>query len=429
MSLFGAMSTAITGLTSQSAALGNISDNIANSQTVGFKEVDTSFIDYITASSATDNTPGAVVARPDYMNSVNGTVAQSTNPLAMAISGQGFFPVSQNVGSSTVIPTFSAQQFYTRAGDFTMNASGYLVNSAGDYLQGWPVLANGTVDSNALAPVQISQSIYQPVPTGNVTLSANLPPETSATPQPITSNVSVYDSQGQAHQLTLSFLSTGAGSNSWTVNISDDQSPANTIGTGTLVFGPNGTLSSVTQGGTTQSTAGSAATLSLATVYPSSPSPGTQNITLNLGTIGGDSGLTQFAGSAFSLRGISQDGIPPGSFSNVSTTTNGDIIVNYDNGQSRKIAQVPLVTFAAPDALQNQNGASFSATLASGPPLAQTAGNNGAGSIVTGSVEQSNVDIATQFSKLIVAQQAYSANAKMVTTSSDMMQTTLDMKR
>ena len=425
MSLFGAMTTALSGLTSQSDALGNISDNIANSQTTGYKEVDTSFIDYVTASNATENTPGAVVAQPDYINNVTGTIATSSNPLAMAISGQGFFPVAQNIGSSVTTPTFSTQQYYTRAGDFTMNASGYLVNSAGDYLQGWPMTAAGTVNSNTLAPIQVSQAIYQPVATGNVTLAANLPPNTAATPSPITTNVSVYDSQGQSHQLTLSFLATAGTPDTWTVTATDDL--GNTIGTGTVTFGANGTLASVTQGGTTQSTAGSPATLALATVYPSAS--GTQSINLNLGQIGSSSGLTQFAGTSFSLGGITQDGVPPGSFSSVSTTTSGAIVVNYDNGQSRQIGQVPLITFPAPDALQRQSGSTFSATIDSGTPTAEAAGSNGAGSIVTGSIEQSNVDIATQFSQLIVAQQAYSANAKMVTTASQMMQTTLDMKQ
>jgi flagellar hook protein FlgE len=109
--------------------------------------------------------------------------------------------------------------------------------------------------------------------------------------------------------------------------------------------------------------------------------------------------------------------------------TSGQVVVNYNNGQSRTVAQVPITTFNSPDALQNQNGAAFTATNGSGDPLAQSAGASGAGQLVTSSVEQSNVDIATQFSNLIVAQQAYSANAKMVTTMSQMMQITIDMKQ
>src|SRR5580693_5798015 len=136
MSLFGAMNSAISGLTSQSAAFGNISDDVANSQTTGFKRVDTSFIDYLTTSTPTDNEPGAVVAVPDYVNTVQGTISQSDNPLGLAISGQGFSAVSQSTSAPGATPTFSPQQFYTRDGNYTMNAEGYLVNDAGDYLNG-----------------------------------------------------------------------------------------------------------------------------------------------------------------------------------------------------------------------------------------------------------------------------------------------------
>ena len=133
MSLFGAINTAVSGLTAQSTSFGNISEDVANSQTVGFKRVDTSFTDYLTTSTATDNVPGAVVAAPDYVNNIQGTVTQTDNPLGMAIAGQGFFAVSQPIGVVNGAATFNPQQFYTRAGDFSMNATGFLVNSAGQY--------------------------------------------------------------------------------------------------------------------------------------------------------------------------------------------------------------------------------------------------------------------------------------------------------
>jgi flagellar hook protein FlgE len=137
--------------------------------------------------------------------------------------------------------------------------------------------------------------------------------------------------------------------------------------------------------------------------------------------------VTQYAGTAYSLLGLTQNGVPPGSFSGVTAQANGDVIVNYNNGQTRTIAQIPLVTFNNPNALQGQDGQSFTSTLASGTPLAEAVGTNGAGHLVTGSVEGSNVDIATEFSHLIVAQQAYSSNAKVVTTASQMLQATLQM--
>jgi flagellar hook protein FlgE len=154
-----------------------------------------------------------------------------------------------------------------------------------------------------------------------------------------------------------------------------------------------------------------------------------QTIQLNFGNYGQSSGLTQYAGTQYSLRGLTQNGVPPGAYSSVTTEANGNIVVNYDNGQSRVIAQVPVVTFNDPDALQRQDGQAFTASTGSGTPLAESAGSNGAGTLVTESIESSNVDIATEFSKLIVAQQAYSANTKMVTTAAQMLQQTIDMKQ
>jgi flagellar hook protein FlgE len=154
---------------------------------------------------------------------------------------------------------------------------------------------------------------------------------------------------------------------------------------------------------------------------------GNQAITLNLGTYGGTNGVTQFAGSTYSLLGLTQDGVAPGSFSGVTTQENGNVVVNYNNGQTRTVAQIPVVTFNAPDSLQSQNGEAFTADPSSGSPLAVAAGSNGAGSLVIGSVEGSDVDIATEFSNLIVAQQAYSSNAKVVSTANSMLQATLQM--
>jgi flagellar hook protein FlgE len=197
-------------------------------------------------------------------------------------------------------------------------------------------------------------------------------------------------------------------------------SSGNAVNAGTI--GQIGsTTGSITSGGYS---AGQPATLQFSDDFGSGP----QTITLNMGQYGSTSGVTQYAGTAYGLRGLTQDGVPPGSFSGVSLQANGDVVVNYNNGQTRTIAQVPIVTFNNPNALQRQNGQSFTATLESGTPLADAAGTNGSGGLVTGSVEQSNVDIATEFSQLIVAQQAYSANAKVVTSSDQMLQITINMK-
>jgi flagellar basal body rod protein FlgB len=167
MSLFGALNTVVSGLSAQSVAFGNISDNVANSQTVGYKGVNTNFIDYLTTSTNAQNNPGAVTTRPDYTNSVQGTITSSSDPTAMAIAGQGFFAVSETDGTTAGgQPTFSQQSYYTRAGDFSMDKNGYLVNSAGDYLNGWNVdPTTGIANQSQLVPIQVNQAQFQPVPT------------------------------------------------------------------------------------------------------------------------------------------------------------------------------------------------------------------------------------------------------------------------
>jgi flagellar hook protein FlgE len=447
MSLFGAMNTAISGLSSQSNAFGNISDNVANSQTVGYKRVDTNFIDYLTTSNGAENDSGAVVARPDYVNNVQGTITQTDNPLGLAIAGQGFFAVSQQIGQTNNIPLFNQQQYYTRAGDFQMNKNGYMVNSAGQFLNGWPVNPQtGVVNQNTLMPIQVAQTVYNPVETSLVTISANLPATptngTGTVANPISSDIDVYDALGTLHTVTLDWVQNAQ--DNWTVqvNVPDDKTggvPAPNRGTTDVDFGPvvsgnpvpSGTIGDIPPGSNTGSVvstgyaAAGAAQLSFTTDFGSGP----QTIELDLGTYGQTNGVTQYAGTQYNLRGLTQNGVPPGAFASVTTQQNGNIVVNYDNGQSRLIAQVPLVTFNNPNQLQRQDGQSYTATADSGTPLAETVGTNGAGDLVTQSVESSNVDIATEFSKLIVAQRAYTANTKMVTTADDLLQATIDMKR
>ncbi len=433
MSLFGAMNTAISGLTAQSAAFGNIGDNVANSQTIGFKRVDTTFEDYLTTSNQTVNESGAVVARPDYVNTVQGTVSQTDNPLDLAIAGQGFFSVSRPIGDTNGIPVFHPQPTFTRAGDFALNKDGYLVNSSGDYLNGWIADSTGALDQTKTAPIQIGQSGYSPVPTKSATLAANLP--ASPDGNPIATQIPVIDSLGRSQTLDLAWTPVAGTPNAWTVSISQGGATA-PLGSATITFGPtgnpaapSGTVGSIVpaSGAVTGSTfsTGGAATLGIAADFGA----GTQSVTLNLGHFGQADGLTQFAGTTYSLRSLTQDGVAPGSYSGVTMRPNGDVVVNYDNGQSRVFAQVPVVTFADPNQLQREDGQAFSATRDSGAAQTVQAGANGAGSLVTSAVEGSNVDIAKEFTKLIVAQRAYAANTKLVTTADELLQSTIDMKR
>ncbi|MDB5409895.1 MAG: flagellar hook-basal body complex protein [Rhodospirillales bacterium] len=177
MSLSGALTSAVTGLQAQSIAMGAISDNIGNSQTAGYKRVDTEFQTLLTVSNAAVHEPGGVTSKPLYTNDVQGTVQQTTTETNLAVSGSGYFAVSKvaSVNGSS-LPVFEADPLYTRAGDFKPDNNGYLVNSAGYYLNGWAVNpATGITAKNALVQIRLDQLKSDPQPTSLVTYSANLP--------------------------------------------------------------------------------------------------------------------------------------------------------------------------------------------------------------------------------------------------------------
>jgi len=427
MSLFGSMTTAISGLMAQSRALGHVSDNLANSQTVGFKRVDTNFQDLITQSGPSLHAPGSVLARPDFTNSVQGTIEQSENPLALAIGGQGFFSVAQARGFVNGLPTFDERQFFSRAGDFRLDRDGYLVNGGNHFLQGWPVAGDGTVDRTTLEPIRVSQQVFNPIATSEIEIAANLPaldpPAAPADARSFSTQVQVYDSLGTRRALTLTFAQTPGSpgpARSWQMSILPD--PATGPVDIPITFGPNGTLDSFD--GVT-----GAPNAPLTYSFDMDFGLGTQTITLDMGRFGVAQGLTQYAGTDFSLRNVQQNGVPPGSYAGLAVRENGDVAVNYDNGQSRVIYRVPIIAFSDPDRLQRLDGAAFMRTIESGEAQVNDVNGNGVGKLVTGALERSNVDMATEFTKLIVAQRAYSANTRVVTASDEMLQETINMSR
>ena len=434
MSIFGAMNTAVSGLQAQSSAFTNISNNIANSQSIGYKGVDTRFINYLTQSNATNNGPDSVVTNPKYTNTAQGAISQSTDPLALAISGNGFFAVSKAraTPAATATPSFQGTQYYTRAGDFTLNKNGYLVNGSGGYLNGWAVdPTTGAANTAQLQPIRVQQGSIPPVATSNVSLQAALPASPTAG-QPVSTQVDVYDSLGTLHQLDLNWTQNAA--NDWTVGISAPDSNPSSLGSADVKFGnasgngvPAGTIGSLsgTSGGLTATSYSSGGPAQLS--FNADFGNGAQPITLDLGAFGGTSGLTQYAGTSFNVLGTTQNGMPQGNFSNVAIDTNGNVAVNYSNGTSQTVAQVPLVNFRDADALQSQSGQMYTATGGSGQPAVDAVASGGSGSLVTGATENSNVDIATQFTKLIAAQEAYSANSKVITTGNQLAQTTINM--
>ena len=441
MSLYSSMNTALSGMSAQSRALGHISDNVANSQTTGFKRTDTNFVSYISESNSEVHRPGTVLARPDFTNQVQGTIEQVENPLAMAISGQGFFTAALPVGSNAEgTKNFDARNFYTRAGDFNRDREGYMVNGSGYVLQGWPV-TDGVVDKTQLAPIQVKEDVFTPTPTQDLNFIGNL--AAGGTTNQSTS-IQVIDSLGHSRALQLTFApSASPTDNTWNLSITapnaTNGTPAGNLGNINILFGkdgavdqPDGTLAEFTTptgtlSGTTATTGSPAAV-----TFQADFGQGLQTMVLNLGSFGVSGGLTQFAStgaSGLSVNSFEQNGIPLGSFSSVTTQKNGDVRINYDNGQSRIVARVPVTVFKDADKLEHLDGQAFLRTTESGEARVVEAGEDGAGLLSTRAVERSNVDIATEFSKLILAQRAYSANTKIVSTVDELLQETLNMRR
>ena len=443
MSVSSAMDTAVSGLAAQSVAFSNISNNISNSQTVGYKATDTNFSDYVEASGALEGQSGNVLATTQYANQTAGAITASTANAALAVNGNGFFAVNEVSGMSTATtPAFSNTQYYTRAGDFSSDRNGYLVNSAGEYLDGYMVNATtGKLDTSKLQPINISNVTFNPTATGTVTMSPTLATNsalaagTTGTPQ--TSSQVVYDSAGTAQTLGLTWTQTAgptaatagvaATGGTYTLDVSGTSAAADPVAT--VTFNTDGTMQSISQGtpATVNATAGSQASFNVGAVGAD-----TSTINLNLGSIGlAASGTTMSttAGATFNSGTPGQDGTKMGSFTDFTTQTDGSIVAEFDNGQSQLIAKVPLATFTNANALQAQDGQAYTATIGSGAATLQMAGTNTAGSFETKSVEGSTTSLDTDLTKLIVAQQAYGASAKVVTTANEMLQTALAMKQ
>jgi flagellar hook protein FlgE len=315
-----------------------------------------------------------------------------------------------------------------------MDRDGYMVNGAGYYLRGWAMDAAGEPDRTRLAPVRVSQLVFNPVPTTEIELAANLPADLEAG-ESVASQVKVYDSLGRLRTVDLDWTTNGDSTWDLAISVPDDVNDSDR-GTVQVAFGqaatvatPDGTIGEFTAA--TGSLVGSAAVAGEAATltFTADFGQGAQTLTISLGAFAEARGLTQYAGTEYSVRNLTQNGVPMGAFSSVTTRTNGDVAINYDNGQTRIIGRVPIVAFNDVDKLQRLDGQAFMRTIESGEARVVDPASNGVGKLVVGSVERSNVDIASEFSKLILAQRAYTANTRIVTASDEMLQDTINMRR
>lgn len=422
MSLSGALSSAISALNAQSSALAMISDNIANSSTVGYKTTSASFESLVTGSSnASAYSSGGVNTSSVSNITTQGLLTSTSTSTNVAIQGNGFFPVTTSLtGGSTL---------YTRNGAFTTDSSGYLVND-GAYLLGWRTDADGNVvgsaSSDSLVPIDTSVAQTSGSATTTTTFSANLPAD-AATGDTFTSSMSVYDSLGTASSIQVTWTKTG--DNTWGASFaqptlssnSATASAATPTSTISVAFNSDGSLASTTPSPPTLSVTG----------WTDGAADST--ITLNLGTAGGTDGLTQYAsGSAtpsINTTSIESDGLPYGKLSGIAIGDSGTVNATYSNGQTIAIYKIPVATFTAPDQLSAQSDGLYSATSTSGNPSLQESGTNGAGTIFGSELESSTTDTNEQFSSMISAQQAYSAASQVISAVNKMFDTLISSMR
>jgi flagellar hook protein FlgE len=426
----------LSGLTAESTALSAIANNLSNQSTTGYKDTQVQFSDLFYQSLGTTGSgdPIQVGAGTEVSDMpslfTQGSISATGVPTDVAIQGTGFFAV-QN--SSGVID-------YTRAGDFSVDANNYLVTSEGQQVLGYPAV-NGVVDTGAgIAPLQLGAgTISPPTATANVELTTNLD-ASDAVGTTFSTPVQIYDSLGAEHTLTATFTNTGPGAWSYSLSIpSADLNPTTVPGppivvtpatgilaTGTLTFNGNGVLigDTATTGGTV--TGG----LSNVTGIPIvGLADGASDQTFSWNVLNGTSPLLTQVAAASSTTSIGQDGSSSGSLVNFSIGSDGTITGSFSNGETQALGQLALANFANDNGLQLNGNTDFTPTLASGPAVIGIPGEGILGTLSGGSLELSNVDIATEFANLIVAQRGFEADAKAVTTFDQILQDTIALKQ
>jgi flagellar hook protein FlgE len=403
------MFTAVSALRNHQTYMNVIGNNIANVNTTAFKTGRITFQDMLSqtvrGSSAPTNTRGGInpaqlglgmaMGGIDMMYA-QGDLQPTGRTTDLAIQGDGFFVLSDG-----------SQSVYTRDGAFDVDASGYLCSPVtGMRVQGWQAV-NGTVDSTrAIGDVQIPMSSLVSRPTSAVSASGNLD-ASAAAGATATSTLVVYDSLGVSHNVTITYTK-GATANTWSWAASTtDASVTLGASSGTLTFSGTGIL-----------TGGGAGSLALTFTNGAAA----QTAAVDFASV------TQLAqSSAIDLS--SQDGLPPGDLNGFAISSTGVITGTYSNGLTQTIGQVAVAQFANPGGLSRLGGNAFSVSASSGQAVIGEPGANGRGAISSGALEMSNVDMAQQFTNMIMAQRGFQANSRVITTSDEMLQDLIQMKR
>jgi len=410
----------ISGLSANSTAMTVIGDNIANVNTTAFKSDKFSFANVLSQSMGTSTTDG--IGRGVQFNGVSpswsqGSIENSSNATDMAINGKGFFMVEDNSGSA----------FYTRAGEFTFDREGYLVNPDGLYVQGYgvsSVAADGTITLGSIENINVpAESTAPPQATTSFKLDINLDAG-AAVNDTFASTQTVYDSLGNAIPLTLTFTKTAA--NEWMADVSVPTGTVTTlpgdinISNATLSFDGNGNL-----------TTGTDPSITLTNLVSGAADiSGGNAINWDLfdsaGATNGD--LTQYAAASTYNFNI-QDGYAAGNLRGVSVDESGYVFGAYSNGQLTPLYQVVLADFPSYYGLSKLGHNLYAESPASGQAMPGVALSGSLGSISPSAIEMSNVDLAQEFVKMITTQRAFQANSRVITTSDEILQELISLKR
>jgi flagellar hook protein FlgE len=418
-------STALSALNADSTAIDVVGNDLANLNTPGYKATELCFSDLVTQSLGAGlgvTQVGFGVAQPitEAQYSQQGAIQTSGGLLDAAIQGNGFFVVTNSQGNT----------LYTRAGNFQTDASGNLTTATGNYVQGWTAIdaATGQVDTNGpigniVVPVG---TLKAPVATTTIGANLNLNSSSAAgATSDYSMPITAYDSLGDAHTLTLSFAKTASSSWTYQVTIPGADIGGGTVGTPYDISGASGTMTFDSNGLLTSPAAGSPIAF---TIPGLTDGASDMNLTWNPYNASGTSAITQFAqSSAYSAP--SQNGTAAVQLEQVGMGAAGQILAQFTDGSQVVVGQVAMASIRNPDTLIAAGSNNLTLSSLSANPAIGMPGTGGRGTIVGGSVEASTVNIASEFTNLIVFQQAYEANAHVVTTADQLSQDTINLIR
>ncbi|GMR19921.1 MAG: flagellar hook protein FlgE [Gammaproteobacteria bacterium] len=410
--------TALSGLIASGADLRIIGNNVANASTTGFKKSRSEFADVYAVSNlgAASDAIGTGVRLADVAQQfTQGNIEFTDNNLDLAISGQGFFRLSDN---GSII--------YSRAGAFQVDRSGYVVNSNNQRLTAFQADATGNI-TGAIGDLRLDTSDIAPNATGNIEIGINLDSEASIVPvatifDPTDPNsfnnstsLTIYDSLGNEHLGTFYYRKTAA--NNWNSylfvdgqEIYGNAAPPYTADG--LQFDANGNLTVPVGGSIT---------------YPAfNTGSGAANLNLTVDYSGGTP-ATQYGGN-FSVNALTQDGYATGRLNGVDIDSTGVVLSRYTNGQSRVLGQVAMANFSNPQGLQQLGDTSWAESFASGSALVGAPGTSSLGLVQSGALEGSNVDLTEQLVNMITAQRNFQANAQVITTADTITQTIINIR-